>query len=760
MRKLSLLLLLAIQVSTFAQWTKIASPTGEQVNSIRNLDGTYYAATNSGLYKYAGNAWSLVSNLDGYWVKSIFEHNDTLFAGTPGNAYRSTDNGLTWISTNIYDITGWSFYADNIFATGWDGLFRSDNNGDTWTNLTNLDYGHFLRVITYNNSLLAGTSYGVYMSSDTGKTWQPKVSGLATYNDVRSLIQVEDALFAGIADHGVYISTDGATTWNPVNSGLNNLDIYSLYFLNDTLWAGTEDSVYFCTDYSNPVWYSANINTYASQVMDLNSFQNSIVACNQYGISVNTTDGFKSFNEGFANKYAYELFELFGELCTRTSGGYYHYNSAENKWSCFPAIPRNAQCLTLFNDSMVVFKGSEAKDVIKISIDSLKTWQTIYSTIDHIQYVTVQDSSIYLGIHDGPVRYSNDLGATWNTIPGTVPYLDHLVVVDSVVIANGDQIYRSVNHSDWEPVGWGTALVNRLKVKNDVLYVLTTNNGMYYSLYRSDDYGENFKWLAGPSSPEEDIQNLVENAIKFKILPSAFVSLDGNKINVALENDSTWLRMSRGYVSNEENAVLDLAAENDGKIYISNLTGEIWYRSIADLVPPATPSNVTYNVGSGNLMTVKWTDNSNNESSFRIRRSYEEYDLVFAGNTNEITFDLDTLYASGDMIPFFMVADNNGDWSVFSDTSVYSMPDGIEQNPDERIRVYPIPVNSILNIDMSGVSGNPEYITITNISGMEIVKLRYENDRTQINTEQLPHGVYVLTINFNNGITERLKFTK
>src|SRR5512133_1727577 len=222
MKILSFVLLMVFPVSAFSQWTKTESPSGVPVNSIQNIDGTYYAATNSGLFKHAGNSWSLVTNLDGYNVNSIFENNDTLFAGTPGNIFRSTDKGLTWEYFSVYDVTGWALFANNLFAASWDGLFRSDNNGDTWTKLTDLQYGHFLRVLPYNGSLLAGTSYGVYMSSDTGKTWQAKVTGLATYNDVRSLIRVNDILFAGVANQGVYISTTGASSWNPINTGLIN----------------------------------------------------------------------------------------------------------------------------------------------------------------------------------------------------------------------------------------------------------------------------------------------------------------------------------------------------------------------------------------------------------------------------------------------------------------------------------------------------------------------------------------------------------
>ena len=70
--------------------------------------------------------------------------------------------------------------------------------------------------------LWAGTSAGVYVSRDGGKSWQPSGQGIDENARVLSLIQARQdsqVLWAGTRA-GVYVSRDGGQSWEQKKQGL------------------------------------------------------------------------------------------------------------------------------------------------------------------------------------------------------------------------------------------------------------------------------------------------------------------------------------------------------------------------------------------------------------------------------------------------------------------------------------------------------------------------------------------------------------
>ncbi len=84
---------------------------------------------------------------------------------------------------------------------------------------TNGPYGADVTCFVVSNSnLFAGTNQGVFLSSDTGKTWESKNNGLIgkwTY----SLAAIGTRIFVG-TDSGVFLSTDEGQTWIKASAGL------------------------------------------------------------------------------------------------------------------------------------------------------------------------------------------------------------------------------------------------------------------------------------------------------------------------------------------------------------------------------------------------------------------------------------------------------------------------------------------------------------------------------------------------------------
>lgn len=110
---------------------------------------------------------------------------------------------------------------------------------------TNGPYGAHVRalVATPGGTLFAALgTYGVYCSTDGGKSWTAVNTGMADVEVTCLTIAPDDStLFAGTSGDGVFRSTDDGESWTLMNSGLAISKIYSLAASPDdsTLYVGT-----------------------------------------------------------------------------------------------------------------------------------------------------------------------------------------------------------------------------------------------------------------------------------------------------------------------------------------------------------------------------------------------------------------------------------------------------------------------------------------------------------------------------------------
>src|SRR5262249_37762981 len=78
-------------------------------------------------------------------------------------------------------------------------------------------------------TLYAGTSKGVFKSTNGGASWSAANSGLETSINSLAIDPLKPStLYAATWDRGVFKSTDAGSTWNAVNSGLTTLRVQSL----------------------------------------------------------------------------------------------------------------------------------------------------------------------------------------------------------------------------------------------------------------------------------------------------------------------------------------------------------------------------------------------------------------------------------------------------------------------------------------------------------------------------------------------------
>jgi photosystem II stability/assembly factor-like uncharacterized protein len=139
-----------------------------------------------------------------------------------------------WTSNGPFGglIAGFTFHPQVngvVFASGGGSLFRSRNGGGTWERLELSGAGQFpgafaVRIHPRNPSTIFAASYSVFTSTNLGGTWQETSTVSRLNGDHYMDMEFDPAnpliLYGVTYRSGVFKSTDGGKTWVAKNTGL------------------------------------------------------------------------------------------------------------------------------------------------------------------------------------------------------------------------------------------------------------------------------------------------------------------------------------------------------------------------------------------------------------------------------------------------------------------------------------------------------------------------------------------------------------
>jgi len=381
-------------INSSVMWTPLG-PQGGRVNSITMHPSdtqVLYASFHWGgfpapIYKTTngGANWEEIGAVDHYWVTCLAvdpSNPDTIYAGTYGYLFKSTDGGKSWSSSQIMDLYisiyrlmvnknessiiygGGDYYA----AGGWkEVFFVTTDGGANWnmhefpTSNPGVYYFEDLAMDTaYNNLFFSYTnsynvffSYGsdsydtniivphLYKSTDGGATWLDTnyASSISFCERVYSVAfdpansnQVYAATFKGL-----YESTDGGANWERTNDSLTETTYKVLVDSNDPdrIWCGGWKEIYRSTD-GGGSWsfLGEGEGLYGESYLHLlvsHSFPSDIYAGNYSGI-FKTTDQGDNWNPSNNGIYLAQVSQvvvnpsalyvwLDGDACYRSSDG-------------------------------------------------------------------------------------------------------------------------------------------------------------------------------------------------------------------------------------------------------------------------------------------------------------------------------------------------------------------------------------------------------------------------------------------------------
>ncbi len=204
---------------------------------------------------------------------------DMIYVATTVGAFRTTDGGRYWeermrgmkevhyVVTLAIDLTN----ADVMYAGTTGGVYKTTDGTAHWELVNNglipkekLDAAMALGVNslvtnpTVPGTVYAGTTKGLFKTSDAGASWKRIEKGLADTYISAILIDpaTPNTLYAGTRK-GVHKTTDGGQSWGEANAGLTTLNIRAMALSPidpQTLYAGTNGSGLFWSRDGAKTW--------------------------------------------------------------------------------------------------------------------------------------------------------------------------------------------------------------------------------------------------------------------------------------------------------------------------------------------------------------------------------------------------------------------------------------------------------------------------------------------------------------------------
>jgi photosystem II stability/assembly factor-like uncharacterized protein len=191
---------------------------------------------------------------DGGDVRSLAydpQNPDHIFLGTStGTLFSSTDGGHNWVrfahlgSGDDYVIDHLAIDPHNpstMFAAAWSvesqqsgDMFHSQDSGKTWETIPAM-HGKSIRSMAIAASdskiMVAGTTDGVFRSTDGGRDWQKISANSQEIHNIESIAvdpKNPDVVYAGTW-HLAWKTADGGATWHHINKGMiEDSDVFSI----------------------------------------------------------------------------------------------------------------------------------------------------------------------------------------------------------------------------------------------------------------------------------------------------------------------------------------------------------------------------------------------------------------------------------------------------------------------------------------------------------------------------------------------------
>jgi hypothetical protein len=327
-------------------------------------------AINFGCSQSTGSLAQQVYPVTRAGVRCIVSNGIALYAAQGDSVFLSNSNGVNWQYAGVTPQQSaiFSLLATNsaLFAGALNtGAFVSMNGGALWAMIntglidstldSTVQNGKATYYAVYDtptvnalaargDTIIAGTNYGAFITTNSGALWQSADSGLYTsgypnapnnHIDVISLAFINGNLYAGVYGTNLFVSSNDGMSWSPVKSGLEGQSVYAVADSGAQLYAAASSGVFLSLDYGAD-WTPINSGFTNSSVTTLVVIGGVLFAGTQangvYQLYSDTST-FVPVNNGLTPSLISSLFVSGANLLAGTSGGIYYTSNNGAVWT-------------------------------------------------------------------------------------------------------------------------------------------------------------------------------------------------------------------------------------------------------------------------------------------------------------------------------------------------------------------------------------------------------------------------------------------
>jgi photosystem II stability/assembly factor-like uncharacterized protein len=476
------------------RWTSVAGMKGQSIRALVIAPSDpkiFLAGTLEGVFRSndSGVEWQRISpkeNREIHEVESLAvdpADPNKIYAGTWHLPWKTTDGGATWSSMNnglIEDSDVFSIIVDPkqsnvLYLSACSGIYKSVDGGGKFTGGVGQNKVQGIPVDARRTRVLmqdpnhldtvyAGTTEGLYRTTDAGKTWILKTGpdvivndvyvdpsnsehvllatdrggvlmsndGAATFagsNDGFSARQVtafvQDAhdpavVYVGVVNDkdrgGVFVSRQGGMSWTHLGDGLAGNDVTSLIQAPDGgILAGTGHGIYRLQD---DVWRRQGIDVKAKTRAPMHA-----AAVVQTSATVRRTPAVKPV-QTFVDEDVYDFAVNGSTLYAATSAGLLTSVNNGMTWTAVDSMPTQDWRHVTSTKNVIAAASLDASDTstIAMSVDGGKSWKAVTPPAKATQILALAvdgEGGLWIGDRDC-VYYSTDKGATWDALTSPV----------------------------------------------------------------------------------------------------------------------------------------------------------------------------------------------------------------------------------------------------------------------------------------------------------------------------------------------------
>ncbi len=450
------------------------APSDPKIIVTGALDGVFRS-------RDGGESWQRISPSNHAEIKNIesvaidTKDPDIIYAGTWHLAWKTENGGRNWhpIKQGVIDDSDvFSIIVDynnrqNVFLSACSGIYKSENFAELFHKVQGIPFSarrtRVLKQDPLNPAVVyAGTTEGLWRSSDAGKTWQRISAANIIVNDVHVDPRTSDRVLIATDRSGVLASSDGGRAFVASNRGFAHRQVATV--LADrrnpqTLYAGLvndkEFGGVFVSRNGGESWQQVNGGIHKLDIFALGQAENgAILAGTNHGVYQLPRDGFEwrplnviltekaipvpnlkrtgsraklpppkpqvEWIKSELNARVSQIQVSANRWFAATAQGLYQSVDEGKSWRGGPILgQRDFRAVSVAGDVVLASTPSSAV----LSRDGGATWITLhlptYVSVVNGSLV-VPDDGIWLATREGAAR-SRDLGATWEHVLGGLP---------------------------------------------------------------------------------------------------------------------------------------------------------------------------------------------------------------------------------------------------------------------------------------------------------------------------------------------------